>query len=167
MVNLRFFTALKFKLFGRKYKVVRFSDNASSVEIVEGIQLLPEGILKDHWLNKAYEIPQGTNPITIIANNKPEIGYAVSSRGVAISIKENVVLREPDHYDETGKWIQYEEGERPAIEGNFDGLLGELTSINMIGQGFDLSPSLREKAMFAIGGILVGLVLSPVLGAAF
>lgn len=136
-----------FKLFGRKVPAVRVSEVDSETGQIYSLQDL--GYIRDDpnrlfrvWDQRAWEKSKEAGPITRIGTNGiPEMCYVVSERGEVCNLY-------------TQPW------KGPALET----VLGRTSALDMIADIMGLVPSMRDKAMFAIGGILAGwLFVGPLI----
>mgnify|MGYP001246020471 CR=1 FL=1 len=160
---------LKFRFFGKKGPIVRFSDNGNTVEFVESVNYDVGGILRETWNGTGYEVPDGVRPIKIILKNREMIGYAVSEKGVAVNVEDRTKLLLPEEYIE--KYPNLSPRAIPGTEEThlkYEGVIGELTSGHMIKDGIDLEPNDRQMWINRIIFLLIGwFVIAPMAGSMF
>lgn len=150
---------LKFRFFGQKIPIVRYSENGSCIEVIDQVNLEPGGLIRDSWSGNGYELQPGIRPVKIIVGNRQRMGFAVSERGVAVNVEDRVKLH--------NKPIVQGTRDR-AIDGSseitlkFEGMIGALTAGNMIEKAIGLEPNDRALWIRLIIGILIGwLIVAP------
>ena len=138
----------KDRLFARKVPAI-IVHSPEEIEIREDL-VKESNHLKDVWNDKAYEIQ--TKPKKMVINGKQQAGYVCSSYGVTADLKENITVHPTGQPDRT-------------IEIRWDGVIGKLTSVDVIEKGMDLVGSMKRALMFLGVGLLLGwLVLAPLMG---
>jgi hypothetical protein len=140
---------LKFKLTGHAVPVMRVSEvDQDEKGLIRTLWIV--GTCKDTpnrlvntWDNKGWEKAKDTQPITRL-NEKgiPESVWIVSERGQTVNLYT-----------------------RPWEGPNLEDIIGKAATVDDIAQSMDLYPSMRDKMIFMVIGIFIGLVLSPMLGA--
>jgi hypothetical protein len=138
---------LKFKLTGRAVPVMRVSEVEQEGGKIHTLQDI--GTCKDSpnrlvetWDNKGWEKKQGITPITRLnAKGDQEMCWIVSERGQTVNLY-------------TQPW------KGPALED----VIGKAATVTDIADAMDLTPSMREKLIFMVIGIMLGwLIFGPMI----
>lgn len=140
---------IKYLLFARKVPIVRFADDCQTIEFTKA--RVCSNHLMDDWNQRGYELAKA-QPKWIVQNGKPEIGYAVHPKGVVIDLKDDVKI-----YANGCDRARVQEDK--VISVNYEGVIGKLSSIDMLEDSVDLVGS--NKKIFI--GILIGCALWAVI----
>ena len=137
----------KDRVFARKVPAIIVQDS-ETIEIREDL-VKESNHLKDVWNDKGYEIQ--TNPKRMIINGKQQAGYICSSWGVTADLVEDIRFRPSGATEQ-------------IIKVRWDGVIGKLTSVDVIEKGMDLVGSMKRALMFFGVGLLLGwLILAPLM----
>jgi hypothetical protein len=146
-MKIKFLEQISFKLAGRSVPVMRVSEVEQDTGKINTLQDI--GTCKDSpnrlvetWDNRGWEKTKDVSPITRLnAKGDSELCWVVSARGQTVNLY-------------TQPWLG------PALEE----VIGKAATVDDIATAMDLTPSMRDKIVWMIIGIMLGwLIVGPMI----